>query len=171
MTAIRDNGVLALTRTIFGVGRLGGLDDAALLDRFALGDGPGAEAAFAALVARHGPMVLGVCRRFLRDPNDVDDAFQAAFLVLARKAGAVRVDGSGSAGRWLYGVSLRVARRARAVAERRKAREVSGSGVEPWVPGDRASEPDLRPALDEELGRLPSRDLLAVKFSWWWSPR
>ena len=60
-----------------------------------------------ALVIRHGPMVLGVCRRTLRDPHDVDDAFQATFLVLVRKAVNIRVNDS--LGRWLYGVSRRIA--------------------------------------------------------------
>src|SRR4051812_25345754 len=85
-----------------------GLSDRDLLRRFAeRRDG----AAFASLVDRHGPMVLGVCRRILRDSHAADDAFQATFLVLVHKAGAIRVDDS--LGRWLYTVTRRVALRAR----------------------------------------------------------
>ena len=91
------------------------MSDAELLARFVTGRGGlAAEAAFAALVDRHGPMVLGVCRRVTGDRHAADDAFQAVFLVLARKAHAVRLGADDSLGRWLYGVSLRVARRARA---------------------------------------------------------
>ena len=72
---------------LFAVGSVAGLSEGQLLERFAtVGD----EAAFEALLARHGPMVLGICRQVLRDPNDVEDAFQATFLVLVRKAGTLR---------------------------------------------------------------------------------
>ncbi len=73
-------------------GVAGGLSDGELLRRFAGSRDRGGEMAFAVLVARHGPMVLGVCRRFLRNPAEVDDAFQATFLVLARRAGGIRLD-------------------------------------------------------------------------------
>src|ERR1700738_1449091 len=88
-----------------------GATDAELLDRFvAHRDGP----AFAALLQRHGPMVFGVCRRVLRDPHDAEDAFQAAFLVLVRKAGSI---GKGeSLGCWLHEVACRTALRARSNA-------------------------------------------------------
>ena len=98
--------VLRDVRTLFDLGTLAGLSDRQLLERFAGRADATAQAAFAGLVARHGPMVLGVCRRALNDPNDVNDAFQATFLVLVRKADSVRVEGS--LGRWLYGVSRRV---------------------------------------------------------------
>ena len=86
------------------------LTDQELLERFATRPDRSGELAFAALVARHGPMVMNVCRRMLRDAADADDAFQATFLVLVRRAGAVRF--GTSLGPWLYGVSVRVARRA-----------------------------------------------------------
>ena len=82
------------------------------------------EAAFETLVIRYGPMVMSVCRQVLRDPNDVDDAFQATFLVLCAKAGTLRE--RELLGNWLYGVAYRVAVRARALAARRTARIASG---------------------------------------------
>src|SRR5262245_35315620 len=83
--------------------------DAQLLRRFAC---DGDEAAFADLVTRHGPLVLSVCRRVLGTLQDAEDAFQATFLVLARKAGAIQ--NPGLLGNWLYGVASRIARKARA---------------------------------------------------------
>src|SRR4051794_30287179 len=95
---------------LFTTGVVAGLTEGQLLDRFVASND---EAAFEALLSRHGPMVLGVCRRLLRDPNDVDDAFQATFLVLVRKAGTLRR--RALLGNWLYGVAYRVAARSRAV--------------------------------------------------------
>src|SRR4051812_45438446 len=86
--------------TLFGGGATAGLSDRQLLERFAGRRDGSAEAAFEALVGRHGPMVWGVCRRALRDPADAGDAFQATFLVLARKAGTIRV--GDSLGPWLH---------------------------------------------------------------------
>src|SRR4051812_25894703 len=102
---------------LFGSGSVAGMTDGELLERFLGRRDEGSEVAFAALVARHGPMVLGVCRRALADPEDADDAFQATFLILVRKARSVRVEDS--LGRWLYGVSRKVAARARADATRK----------------------------------------------------
>src|SRR3954452_19183311 len=100
--------VLAGVGRLFDGGTVAGLGSGALLARFA---DRGDEAAFEAIVARHGPMVLGVCRRALADPLDVEDAFQATFLILVAKAGTLR-DGDGL-GPWLHGVARRVATRAR----------------------------------------------------------
>src|SRR5262245_59554986 len=91
------------------------LTDALLLERYILRHD---EAAFAALVHRHGPMVWGVCRRVLHELHDAEDAFQATFLLLVRKAGAL--DRRDRVGSWLYGVAYRVAVRARASASRRR---------------------------------------------------
>ena len=113
-----------------------------------------AEAAFAALVARHGPMVLGVCRRALADPGDVEDAFQATFLVLVRRAGSVRA--GDSLGRWLYGVARRVAAKARARSQRARVR-TTPSRRRADGPGIRADRIGLLAALDEEVSRLPEK--------------
>src|SRR5438067_10158795 len=95
-----------------------GDEDAPLLERFVTRRD---EAAFEALVRRHGPMVLGVCRRLLRHAQDAEDAFQATFLVLVRKAAALGQPEL--LGNWLYGVAYRTALDARAAAARRQARE------------------------------------------------
>src|SRR5918998_774306 len=116
---------------LFGAGTLTALSEGQLLERFlARGD----EGAFEAILRRHGPMVLGVCRRLLADPHDVEDAFQATFLVLVRKAGSLRRDDL--LGQWLYGVAHRVAVRARAKAARRRTQERSGAEVAAEAPRD-----------------------------------
>src|SRR5438445_1436543 len=109
------------------------LPDEILLERFVtLGD----EAAFAALVRRYGRLVLSVCRRVLRHEEDAEDAFQAAFLVLVRKARSI--DKREAVGSWLYGVAFRVAVKARRMAQRR-AVQVSSL---PDVPAAQKEEPD-----------------------------
>src|SRR5437868_6506959 len=99
---------LGTARRLLGRAALADAADADLLGAFAAARD---EDAFAALLDRHGPMVLAVCRRALADPHDAEDAFQATFLVLARKAGSVRRAAALAA--WLHGVALRVAREAR----------------------------------------------------------
>jgi RNA polymerase sigma factor (sigma-70 family) len=113
------------------------------------------EAAFAALVTRHGPLVMRACRRVLPDASAADDAFQATFLVLARKAGAIRQQES--LANWLYGVAIRVAMKARADAARRRARETQASLRVANEPMDEMSARELCAVLDEELLRLPER--------------
>src|SRR5438128_1010763 len=95
-----------------------GLSDGQLLECFIAGR---EDAAFEALVRRHGPMVLGVCRRVLRNHHDSEDAFQATFLVLARKAASVVP--REAVGNWLYGVAYRTALKARATTARRRERQ------------------------------------------------
>jgi hypothetical protein len=101
----RDRGGTALrhVRTLFSVGTIAALTDGQLLERFATRDGEAAELAFAALVERHGPMVLRVCRRVLADPHDAHDAFQATFLVLVRRSDSIR--SRDSVASWLHGVA------------------------------------------------------------------
>jgi RNA polymerase sigma factor (sigma-70 family) len=129
-----------------------GLTDAELLERFVRS---GDQAAFEVLVWRHGPTVLGVCRRLLRQEQDAEDAFQATFLTLARKAGSVR---NGAAlGAWLHQVACRAALLARAEAARRPR---TGALVEDTLAGPAAPDPqwrDLWAVLDEEVSRLPDR--------------
>ena len=146
-------------RTPFEVGTVVGRSDGELLDLFLATGGPAAEAAFAALVERHGPMVRRVCRDTLREPSDADDAFQATFLVLVRRAGAIRE--RSSLGPWLHGVALRVARSARRGALRRRDRERGDAGP---GPGPRAEEARARvdrldeaPIVHEEVDRLPAK--------------
>src|SRR5947208_4899411 len=112
------SGLLLRHLRVLATGRTGALPDRQLLERFATQRD---EAAFAALVKRHGPMVLRVCRRVLQDGHAAEDAFQATFLVLVRKAGSLRQ--RELVGNWLYGVAYRVAARARVEAARRRDRE------------------------------------------------
>jgi RNA polymerase sigma factor (sigma-70 family) len=111
------------------------------------------EAAFANLVRRHGPMVLGVCGRILRHPHDAEDAFQATFLVLARKAASVVP--RQLVGHWLYGVAFRTALRARSSALRHRSRERQVIDMPDRAAPAKAIVDDLRPVLDEEMNRLP----------------
>jgi RNA polymerase sigma factor (sigma-70 family) len=133
-----------------------GLKDGPLLERFVAGE----EAAFAALVRRHGPMVLGVCRRVLGELHAAEDAFQATFLVLLRRAGAL--NRRGSLASWLYTVAYRVALRARAAAARRQCQERKVAQMADTVSGPDESWLDLQPVLDEELSRLPEHYRAAV---------
>ena len=151
MSSGSSSAVLRQFRTLFGAGTVAAMTDGQLLERFLGARGEDAEVAFAGLVARHGPMVLGVCRRALADPDDADDAFQATFLILVRKARSVRVDDS--LGRWLYGVSRRVASRARAGVARRRRIERSGVDL-PERSSTGTDRHELKAILDEELARL-----------------
>jgi RNA polymerase sigma factor (sigma-70 family) len=138
------------------IARAGGpaVSDRQLLERFvSFRD----EAAFELLVWRHGPMLLGVCRRLLRDPHDAEDAFQATLLVLARKAHSI---GRGSLGGWLYQVAYRIALRSLAQARRRRRVETGmaalGSVADTHDVPDPVHE-ELRSALDRELNALPEK--------------
>jgi len=137
---------------LFSEGTLAGLGDRQLLERYLTRRD---EAAFEALVNLHGPMVLGLCRRILRDPRDIEDAFQATFLVLVRKASAIR-DRSLLAN-WLYGVALKVATRARASAIRRRGRETPMNGLEASAKPESTDLSGIGQVLDQELSRLPGK--------------
>ena len=110
------------------------------------------EDAFTTLVQRHGPLVLGVCRRVLANEADAADVFQATFLVLARKAGSIRK--RGSLGSWLHGVAYRLARKARVAHARRRAHERQVDIMPQPDPFSAIVWRDLRPVLDEELDHL-----------------
>ena len=152
----RSPGAARHLRTLFNLGVIRDLTDGQLLERFATRDGEAAELAFAALVERHGPMVLRACRSVLRDPNDAEDAFQATFVVLSRRAGGLWV--RETIGPWLFSVALRVARRARSNALRRARHERRSAELAVAVRDDRPGlDPELESALHEELGRLAPR--------------
>ncbi len=156
----RNSGIiLRQINSLLSAGTFSGLSDGQLLERFLTGHNEVSELAFSVLVERHGPMVLGVCRRILADPHDAEDAFQATFLVLVRKAASVRVDGS--IGRWLFGVATRVASRSRADLRRRRGREHTGLDrldiVAQEGPLSALDRSDLQSILAQEIARLPDR--------------
>jgi RNA polymerase sigma factor (sigma-70 family) len=126
--------------------------DGQLLERYVAGRD---EVAFEALVRRHGPMVLGVCRRLLANPCDAEDAFQATFLVLVRKAASVRP--RDQVGNFLYGVAYRAAQKVRAAAARRQARERQVRTLPEPATVAEGLWHDLRPLLDREVNRLPDK--------------
>jgi RNA polymerase sigma factor (sigma-70 family) len=127
-----------------------GVSDGELVERFARQD----EAAFEALLRRHGAMVLGVCRRVLGNHHDAEDAFQATFLVLVRKAHAVTPKESVAS--WLYGVAYRTALKAKDRAAKSRARErIAGASEMNEAPSEVAGE--LQAVLDQELGRLSEK--------------
>lgn len=146
-TAVMTRVVRALTDA-----DLVGLSDRDLLMRFANGRD---HAAFAALVARHTEMVLGVCRRTLPQSQDMEDVCQAVFLLLAQKAG--RVCWQASIAGWLYTAARKVAHNARIAAERRVKREGRAAVSESVSVVDMVSGRELMAALDEELEKLPAR--------------
>ena len=137
---------------LLDAGSFVGLSEAQLLSHYTR---EGDERAFDVILNRHGPMVLGVCRRFLFDPHDIDDAFQATFLILVRKAPTLRDPQSLSP--WLYGVASKVALRARASRRLQTSRESSAPILDPADPSANPSSNDWLPILDEELNRLPAR--------------
>src|SRR6516162_9346141 len=149
------NGLRKALDHLHGVLRPAGesaLTDGQLLARFlATRD----EAAFAALVRRHGPMVLGVCRRVLRHTQDAEDAFQATFLVFARKAASIRKHES--LGSWLHGVARHTAQRLKAKTARRTTYEHRLAGQPAGDSIDDLTWRELRGVLDEELHRLPEK--------------
>jgi RNA polymerase sigma factor (sigma-70 family) len=152
---------------LFEDGTPAGLGDRELLERFAGGlaaSSEAAEAAFAALVARHGAMVLRVCRAVLGDRHEAEDAFQATFLVLASRARSIRR--GDSVGSWLHGVALRVSARARSRAARRRHHERRRAEMtnRATEAGDGSPSPDadLDRVVQEEIGRLPEKFRAAV---------
>src|SRR4051794_9442977 len=134
-----------------------GLTDGQLLEGFiSRRDG----AALEALVQRHGPMVWGVCRRVLRNEHDAEDAFQATFLVLVRKAASIA--STELLANWLYGVAHRTALKARATAARRKGREKQVAEMPEPAVAEQHLWGDLQPLLDAELSRLPDKYRVVV---------
>ncbi len=152
--------VLRHIRNLFAEHRGVNLPDRQLLEQFALRHD---QAAFEALLRRHGPLVMGVCRRVLQNGPDAEDAFQATFLVLARKASSIRK--KESVGSWLYQTAYHLAVQARATVSARRRRERDASvchGCDSHATAsadvlDQVSARELLSALDEELQRLPER--------------
>jgi RNA polymerase sigma factor (sigma-70 family) len=145
---------------LFRFGVVGELSDGQLLDQFVTRRGEAAEDAFTVLVQRHGPMVLGTCKRILNNAHEAEDAFQATFLVLARKAATIARRETLAA--WLYGVALRTAKDARSRSLRRKAREARVSERESIDSQDGEPPGELRTVIDEELAKLPEHFRAAV---------
>ncbi len=158
MAHVASGSVVRQIGSLFEGGSVSGLSDRQLLERFVSRRDAAGEAAFAALVARHGPMVLLVCRRLLGDYQHAEDTFQAVFLVLARRARSVRDPDLLS--HWLYGVALRAARKARVrlVRQRKNERDkaISGADPESGVPADRSAiDREHAELLHHEIERLP----------------
>jgi len=147
----------AIRRTLLKLGSVSTLTDGQLLARFVSSQ---EQAAFEELVRRHGPMVLRVCRRVLYHAQDAEDAFQATFIVLMRKAQAIAKQDSVAS--WLHGVAYRIALKARTSASERHARERASAEAsladrrQPQAAGEPTGA-DLDPVLDEELNRLPEK--------------
>jgi RNA polymerase sigma factor (sigma-70 family) len=159
MTSIQGCPILADLQRLFADGTVTGLGESQLLERYLT---RGDDAAFDAILRRHGPMVLGVCRRTLSDPHDVEDAFQATFLVLVKEADSIR--DRDVLGTWLYRVARRVAVRARIDARRRRARECKGAEGRARMNSrvEREESAELRATIDEEIGRLSDKDRLPL---------
>jgi RNA polymerase sigma factor (sigma-70 family) len=157
MPAIPLGEVLNLLHRAAGPQQAADPTDAALLDHYiARRD----SVAFEALVRRHGPMVLGVCRRFLRCPQDAEDAFQTVFLVLIRKAACVKPR-ERLAG-WLYGVARHAALKTREASFRRRAREKQMAHMPEPATAEESCCFDPDRLLDQELGRLPEKYRLPI---------
>ena len=147
-TLLRD------VRAIFEFGVARDVSDRELLDRYLLADRAAAEAAFTFLVDRHGPMVLHVCRQLLDDPYDVEDAFQATFLVFLRRAESIRKRDSLAS--WLFGVATHVARRREPLQMARRIHERQ-AGELALAYREAGGHSDKLAALHGEIARLPER--------------
>jgi RNA polymerase sigma factor (sigma-70 family) len=151
-----DNSVLTYLRQMALRRESAGLSDGELLERFRSGRDA---AAFEALLRRHGPMVLAVCRRLLPNNADAEDAFQATFLVLLRKGGSI--DPPQMVGNFLYGVAYHTARRTRAEIARRHVKENEARAMARPVSEEKVEE-QLLALLDEELHSLPDKYRLTI---------
>jgi RNA polymerase sigma factor (sigma-70 family) len=158
MAHVATGSVVRQIGSLFEGGSVSGLSDRQLLDRFGARRDAAGEAAFAAIVARHGPMVLHVCRQLLGDYQHAEDTFQAVFLVLARRAPSIRDPDLLS--HWLYGVTVRAARKAKVRMARQHKNErnhaLRGASPESGVPADRSAiEREQAELLHDEIERLP----------------
>ena len=147
--------LLSQLRILSQVGVVGALSDGELLERFLTECDPASEAAFTALVQRHGPMVLRVSRQVLGDTEDAEDAFQATFLILASKAASVRR--TDSVASWLHGVARRIAVRAKADANRRRTYERRSAAMRAARIDGAEARPEDWTELHQEIALLPER--------------
>jgi RNA polymerase sigma factor (sigma-70 family) len=152
MTSGQLSQVLRQLCRLVGARSVEELSDRQLLEAFAQSHDSGA---FEILVMRHGPLVLGVCRRVLQEDNDADDAFQATFMVFARKAGTIRRQEAVAS--WLCGTAYRIALKAKAAAGRRREQERQAGQMSNTAVENDTLWKELRPILDEELNRLPAK--------------
>ena len=161
MVRTASESISSQLESLFEGRSVAGLSDRQLLERFNAARGPAGEAAFAALVARHGPMVLNVCRQLLGDHHHAEDSFQAVFLVLARRAPSIR--NPDLLGNWLYGVALRTARCAKAQLDRRRKKEEGDAMNLPGSGSSALAEPIAQPAdqpiLDREQAEAVHREI------------
>ncbi len=151
MAARHGGGVREYIRRVIGLNSGPPLPDGQLLEQYVTRRD---EAAFVGLVHKYGPLVLGVCQRVLQDTHAAEDAFQATFLVLIRKAPTL--DRRGSLGNWIYSVAYRTAVKARARAAQRRVRERHALDMLTKPNGEPGWD-DLRPVIDEEINRLPEK--------------
>jgi RNA polymerase sigma factor (sigma-70 family) len=148
----------------FGNSHLATLSDAELLRAYAVTRD---DDSFRVLIERHGPMVLRVCRTVLRDADAADDAFQATFLVLSRKAGRVANTRPGAVAGWLYLTARRVALKARTALARRQRRDAAAATPVVQHSPDDVSARELLAVLDEELEAMPARYRLPLLLCFW----
>ncbi len=154
MKTTKDGTVQKQLSTLFNIGATRELTDGQLLERFSTGPSEVAELAFEALIERHGPMVLRVCRAQVTDPHDTQDAFQATFLILIKKARALWV--RDSLGPWLHQVAVRTASCARSNAARRRKHEGRAAELAANRMGyEREPSSELERVLHAEINRLP----------------
>jgi HlyD family secretion protein len=170
MVAVYSHGaVVREIQTLYESGTAGGLSDRQLLDQFMSRRDASAETAFEVLLLRHGPMVLRACRDILREPSDIDDAFQATFLVLVKRSRSMgRIE---SVGGWLYGVACKVAARARIESARRREREERAAlrvveAVDSSGDGGTAAA-ELGPVVQDAVRRLPAKYRDVVVLCYW----
>lgn len=150
MASVHRGSALRQINRLFDEGTLAGLPDARLLERYATERD---ELAFESLVKHHGAMVRAVCLGLVDDPNDADDAFQAAFLLLARKAERLWVNDS--LGGWLHRVACRIALQLRSDAARRRVQERRAGDLAVSPTDSRAIWDDVSTVLHQEIDRLP----------------
>src|ERR1700678_1224614 len=154
MTSLRAGSITTLVGALCAEGSATGVTDEQLLERFVSQRDAAAELAFGALVQRHGPMVLSVCGNALHDAHDAEDAFQATFLVLARKASSLRVPGR--LGPWLHGVARRTCQKVRARRSRldrlNRRAEARAQMIMAFEPDQDANLQEAFEMLHEEIG-------------------